>query len=198
MTTSDTSTTSSTTTTESASGDAKSATGAPEAYEPYKAPDGYNLDDALVDKINPLFKELGLTQDQAQRLVDFYSENAIAQAKSIETAIAKTRETWVTAVHADPELGPRLDGIKADIGRAFDNLSLPSDLRRDFSAAMDLTGAGDNPAFIKVFARMAKAFNEGKPVSGGGPSPMGQKPSGAASRPSAAQAIYPNLPSAGR
>jgi hypothetical protein len=52
---------------------------------------------------------------------------------------------------------------------------------------MDLTGAGDNPAFIKVFTKMAARMSEGKPVDAG-------KPPGGA-KPTPAQSMYPKLPS---
>jgi hypothetical protein len=58
---------------------------------------------------------------------------------------------------------------------------------------MDYTGAGNNPAFIKAFWKMAQALTEGGHVAGTGPAPIGQKPPGAAERPTAAKALYPNL-----
>ena len=44
----------------------------PEKYD-FKAPEGQSLDAALVERATPIFKELGLTQDAAQKLVDFYN-----------------------------------------------------------------------------------------------------------------------------
>jgi hypothetical protein len=58
---------------------------------------------------------------------------------------------------------------------------------------MDLTGAGDNPAFIKAFWKLSQHVVEGKPAPGGGPSPHGQVAVGQAQRPSIAQAMYPSL-----
>ena len=58
-----------------------------------------------------------------------------------------------------------------------------------------LTGAGDHPAFVKAFNKLAAFVTEGSHVSGKGPSDLGQQKPGAPTKPSAAQALYPNLPS---
>jgi len=49
----------------------------PEKYD-FKAPaawseKGWELDTKLIETATPIFKELGLSQDQAQKLVDFYT-----------------------------------------------------------------------------------------------------------------------------
>jgi hypothetical protein len=54
--------------------------------------------------------------------------------------------------------------------------------------------AGNNRGFIKAFWAMSKSVVEGKPVTAGNPSPNGQTRTGTTSRPSLAQAMYPNLP----
>jgi hypothetical protein len=59
---------------------------------------------------------------------------------------------------------------------------------------MNLSMAGNNRGFIKAFWAMSKSVVEGKPVTAGNPSPNGQTRTGTTSRPSLAQAMYPNLP----
>jgi hypothetical protein len=46
---------------------------APEKYE-FKAPEGIPLDEALAEKVTPIFKELDLSQEKAQKLVDLYTK----------------------------------------------------------------------------------------------------------------------------
>src|SRR5579863_3544340 len=46
---------------------------APDKYTDFKAPDGYTLDPATIEAATPIFKELGLSQDAAQKLVDFHA-----------------------------------------------------------------------------------------------------------------------------
>jgi|ERR1041385_2925288 len=174
---------------------AKPAAGAPEKYD-FKPPEGYSLDEKLVGEVTPLFKEMGLTQENAQKLVDFYSKNVIAAANKPYDAFTAMREDWRKEVIADKTIGNGKDGLSADasgsIGRLID--TLPN--AKDFREALTLTGAGDNPAFVRAFYDLSKKLGEGTSVQGRGPSPEGQ---GNAGKPaSAAQAMYPNLPSSAR
>ena len=170
--------------------------GAPEKYEPFKAPEGYEIDEKLSTEASATFKELGLSQDQAQKLMDVYFKTTAEAEQAPYKLYEETRGKWRDEVVKNPTLGDGtnlLPAVKATIGRAID--SLPADLARDFRAAMDLTGAGDNPAFIKAFHALAQRVTEGTTVRGGNPSEFGQQRPGAAPK-SAAAALYPNLPSA--
>lgn len=174
-------------------------TGAPETYTDFTAPEGYTLDPKAIEAATPIFKELGLTQDQAQRLVAFHASQMIEAAKAPAATYEATRTQWQTAVKSDPELIAAVSGgktgleaVKLDISRALTGLNDPK-LAADFKAAMDLTGAGDHPAFVKALWKLSAFVTEGKPVTGAGPSPHGQRAPGVAEKPSPAQAMYPNL-----
>lgn len=166
--------------------------GAPEKYEPFTAPEGYVLAEAIATEAGGIFKELNLPQASAQRLVDFYNKQMIAAAKAPMEAVQTMREGWRADVAADKDLGPKLPQIRVNLGRAKDLLG--PELKASFNAAMDLTGAGDHPAFIKAFNKFAELLIEGQHVGGSGPSAHGQKPNGAAEPKSVARSIYPNLP----
>lgn len=139
---------------------------------------------------------MGLTQDAAQKLVDAYNKQAIAISKRNIDSVTNMRAEWRTEVGKDSELGPKLETVKADIGKALQIISRGDDaFIKSFREAMDKTGAGDHPAIIRGFYRMAQHFVEGTPVNGAGPSPAGQTRTGEIRRPTVASAIYPNLPS---
>lgn len=171
--------------------DEKSA--APEKYEAFKTPDGFKLDDKVLGEATTTFRELGLTQEQGQKLVDFYAKNAVEAAQAPFKTWETMNEKWVADVKADPEIGAKLPEVKATISRALDSLNNPA-LVTEFKQAMDLTGAGNHPAFVKAFYKMAQALTEGKHVAGRSPSPHGQTAPGTGLR-TAAQAMYPNNPS---
>ena len=167
--------------------------GAPEAYTDFSVPEGHTLDTAAIESATPIFRELGLSQDQAQRLVSFYSEQ-IGKINSENEGFMETMRTqWREELKADKEIGGKLDQVRVDISRALDRL--PPTVRDNFKAAMDMTGAGDHPALIKAVYEFSKLIGEGSHVSGKGPSADGQSKTGVATRPSAAQSMYPNLPS---
>jgi len=170
----------------------------PETYADFKAPDGYQIDKALIAEALPIFKDLGLTQDQAQKLVDIQIQRDLAQATARDSTYTTLRNDWRAKTTSDPDLtaatsGDKtgLDAVKLDIGRAY--AALPPALATEMRAAMDLTGAGDHPAIIKGFWKLAQFVTEGRHVTGGNPSPRGQDAPGKG-KPDAAHALYPNLP----
>lgn len=169
----------------------------PDAYAAFTAPDGYTIDPKTIEAAAPIFKELGLSQDQAQKLVDFHTQQMIAAARAPTDTMDTMRNDWQGKVKSDPDLAKAvngdktgLDAVKLDIARAY--AALPPDLAADMKKAMDLTGAGDHPAIVKGIWKLAQFVTEGKHVSGSNPSPHGQTPPNAAP-PSAAKALYPNL-----
>lgn len=165
---------------------------APETYADFKAPEGQTLDPKLMESASPLFKELGLTQDAAQKLVDFYAKNTGNVEAELYKQVEKTRSDWRDQVKSDPVIGKDLTKTLQEIGRAKDKL--PSDVRTALNEAMDYTGAGDHPAVVRALYEFAKLVNEGIHVNGVSPSPLGQNAAGKVTRPSLASSIYPNLP----
>jgi len=171
---------------------------APDKYADFKLPDGVKLDEKTLGEATTLFKELGLPQEGAQKLVDFHTKALAASAQSPVDAWATMVKDWGEKTAADPDIGPKLKEVKATIGSAYDKLiSLAGDkgpaMREtvaEFKQVMDLTGAGNHPAFVKMLHSLASAVVEGKHVSGGSPSQFGQGNSGG--RPSLAEALYPN------
>jgi len=168
--------------------------GAPDKYEEFNVPDGYTLDPEVATAAGELFKGMNLTQGNAQKLVDFYVTKTQEAFNAPFRAYQDMVEGWVKEVKAHPEIGGKLDQVKATVASAIDSLGDAS-LARDFRKAMDLTGAGNHPAFVRVFYKLAQMVTEGNAVAGKGPSPHGQAAPGQSTRPSLAQAMYPTLPS---
>jgi hypothetical protein len=163
--------------------------GAPEKYEAFKVPEGFTLDEAVATEAGTLFKDLGLSQDQAQKLVDFH----VAKSQEAFDAPFKVWEdqqnTWRKEVADDAQLGPRLPEIKANFSRMLDSVGDPA-AATAFREMMEFTGAGNNPAFIRMMDKISSHFAEGKPLSGGKPAPVNEP--GRASGPGP-QAMYPGL-----
>ena len=179
--------------------DKAAKTGAPEKYEDFKAPDGVKLDPAVIAKAAPIFKELGLSQDAAQKLVDTYRELSAEAAAAPYKAYQDTVAGWLKDSQDHPDLRGKLgpgQEVNVRIAKLLDGVP-DSKLASDFREAMDITGVGNHPAFIRLMDHFAKQLTEGTHVAGNGPGPGGQSAPGTASRPSAAASMWPNLPSAG-
>jgi len=166
--------------------------GSPKEYEAFKVPEGYELDAEVSKEASGLFKGMNLSQADAQKLVDFYVSKTTESADAPYKLWEQTQERWVNEVRADPELGSKLAAVKTAVSKMIDGVG-DAKLASDFRSAMDYTGAGNNPAFIKVMYALAQRLTEGGHVSGTAPSEIGQARPG--SRPAtAAKALYPNLP----
>lgn len=165
--------------------------GAPETYAQFNVPQGYELDSKVMEQATPMFKAMGLNQENAQKLVDFYITQTMESANEPYKVWNDMQTKWVNEVKQDPILGPRLNEVRTTISRAIDGMNDPK-LAKEFREAMDYTGAGNHPAFIRAFYKLAQAVTEGRHIVGNGPSPAGQGRPGEV--PSAAKAMYPNLP----
>ena len=167
---------------------------APEKYADFKAPEGFELDKTAIEKALPIFKELNLSQDGAQKLVDFYTEAQRAAAEAPVKFYADMQKEWRT--EAATRFGKAIEpggAIVTEFAKAIDG-HLPPTLAKNFRAALDFTGVGNHPDFIEGFRQFAKLLGEGTSVHGAGPSPEGQKAPGQAPK-SLAEVMYPNLPS---
>lgn len=160
--------------------------GAPEKYE-LKAPEGV----VIPESASNLFKDMNLSNDQAQKFVDYYMTQVQEQQKAANGSALAIRESWRAQVKADPDIGPRLPAVRQTISSALDVIG-DAKLSQQFREAMDFTGAGDNPAFVKTLYKLAQMVTEPRRHVQGGPSPEGQKRPGQGP-PSAAKALYPNL-----
>src|SRR5882672_2424199 len=164
--------------------------GAPDKYVDFKLPDGYKMDETASKEVTAMFKELNLSQDQAQKLVDYYGANLLKTAEAPYKAWVDTQKEWIGDIQE--RFGSKTDAVRKDINSAITN-ALPPSLARAFRTALDVTGGGSNPDIFEALSILARAHIEGKPVPAGGQSPAANKPPGQAERPSLADAMYPQL-----
>ena len=142
-------------------------------YTDVTMPDGVTVDGALLDKAKETFSAQGLTQVQAQAMVDLYAGDvgkmiADAAAKPYE-AWRDTQAEWTKKSVNDAEFGgAKLQASKAHMSRAIDTF-LNKDEAKAFRAAMAFTGATNNPDVIRFMVRAGQRVSEGKFVTGNGP-----------------------------
>lgn len=164
---------------------------APEKYEDFKVPEGFEFDKEKLAEATTVFKELNISQEGAQKLMDMYSKASIEAAEAGMNLWKQTQEDWIAEIKADDKLGHKLPEVRSTVSKMIDQL--PKEIGAGFREAMDFTGAGNNPAFIRALYALAQLTTEGTKVAGKGPSPLGQS-DGSKPR-SGAAALYPNLPS---
>ena len=68
--------------------------GAPETYTDFTLPEGFTLDDTRKGDATALFKELNLSQVQAQKAIDLYCKMAKQQATEDANSLMAARKQW--------------------------------------------------------------------------------------------------------
>ncbi len=136
--------------------------GAPEKYE-FKPAEGQELDSAALKDFEPVARDLNLTNEQAQKLVDAYPKILAGVQQRQAEAWQKQTEGWAEAVKADKEIGG--DKLTANLSaaqRALEQFGDP-----ELKEYLDSTGLGNHPALVKAFIKVGKAMSEDKVVTGG-------------------------------
>ncbi len=134
----------------------KSKQGAPEKYEDFKVPEGMELDKNLLEESIPVLKELNLTQEQAQKLVDLQSKYATVQAEKTAQVWKETIDKWTTDSKTDKEFG----GTKLNESITVSKLALKEFGNDGFKEMLDFTGIGNHPEMIRFLFKVGKLVKE--------------------------------------
>ncbi|HGZ2415668.1 TPA: peptidase [Citrobacter freundii] len=137
--------------------------GAPEKYE-FKPAEGQELDTAALEQFEPIARELNLTNEQAQKMVDLYGTKIMPMVQQQQAeAWQKTTEQWAADVKADKEIGgDNLTGNLSAAQRALAQFGTPK-----LKEYLEGTGLGNHPELVKAFIKVGKAMSEDKFVTGG-------------------------------
>ena len=147
----------------------------PEKYE-FKLPEGMVLDKALADKISPIFKEMKIPQEDAQKLVDIYSEHVKAVSDAQSAAFQQfLQDSYKETVSA---LGSNYKEQLKYVAKVRDRF-----LSEETQEMLDASGLSNNKAFILDLIKLGKLISEDKAVSGKKETPVSGK--------TAAELLYP-------
>jgi flagellar biosynthesis GTPase FlhF len=146
---------------EEGEGESESESQVPESYE-FTMPEGMELDTAMAEAATPVFKELGLNQEQANKLTEVYAGQIAAQAKAHEDAFNDQLQTWATELKNDKDVGGEAFEKNTSVARlAIEKLGSP-----ELMQLLDSTGVGNNPAMFKFALGVGKLLAEDQPGSG--------------------------------
>jgi hypothetical protein len=168
--------------------DDTAAAGAPESYADFTLPEGYELTGERLEQAQAMFKDLNLTQEQAQKLVDRYvtldGENATARQKLLDDAREQKIEQWGNESRA--ELKDQYDSTVESARYAVQTINDPA-----LKEAFDKEGWGNHPSLIKAFSFFGKMLQE-NPMDGlGGNNQRGRTSTGDPEQ-DRANRMYPN------
>lgn len=161
-------------------------------YADFQMQDGFELDEAALGDAIPVFQEMGLSQDQAQGMIDLYSKmqggvlsDAVTQqAEQVDAWTKQIKTEWGGEEGFNTKLQEAAKGV--DYGDKMLRALLPEDQQfvtvetngkeervpaTPFRDALNETGAGNHPAIIKFVHSVAQMLNEdGVPQSARGSS----------------------------
>lgn len=154
------------------------AQGAPETYADFTVPDGVALDAELLAEFVPVLKELNLSQENAQKLVDFAPKLISQAVEGIKAELIAEAKGWHLASRQDKEIGGDKMAEKLSVAnKAIETFGTP-----ELKAFLASKGLNAHPELIRAFYRAGKTLKEDVFVPGGG-SPRGGDP---------AKVLYPN------
>jgi hypothetical protein len=125
---------------------------APEGEELYEftMPEGMEIDAAMAEKAQPLFKELGLTRAAANKLAGLVAEVRQAEAEQIASSYVEMQKTYLATAKADEEIGQKnWDTSTKQANAALQKFGTPG-----LIAALREHGLSNHPEMIRFAARI--------------------------------------------
>ena len=139
--------------------------GAPEEYGDFNAPEGIELAGPVMDEFKGVAKELNLSQEQAQSLIDRVTP--AMQARAVENIQRVSRE-WAERSKNDAEIGgSNYQATQANVWRVISNFGRAADGSIDPDVAEFINSPmGNHPGALKLIARAGAKFGEAKIPTG--------------------------------
>lgn len=128
----------------------------PETYGEFALPEGMPVDGPLLDQFKAVAAETGLSQEQAQKLVELHARSVQGHMEAHAAAV----KGWTEAAKADKEIGgDRYEETRHVVGTVLATFGSP-----ELIALLDGTGLGEHPDVIRFTARVGKAMLEDGPA----------------------------------
>jgi hypothetical protein len=145
---------------------AEAAKGIPEKYD-VKLPEGMEKDTGLLEKMTPVFKELGITGEAAQKLVDVYAPYVKAQFEQNQKSFHEAQEAnFKNFLESERKATMDKLGANAKTDLVFAAKSRDRFLSKETQELLNAAGIANNFNFISDLIRMGKAISEDKLVEG--------------------------------
>lgn len=136
---------------------------APEKYENFDMPEGFSLTGETLEEATGLFRELNLSQADAQKLVDYFVKRTIDDKAQGLEAIATQRKEWRAQIRNRPDFANE----RALAQKGINKVVTDPDERELFQDSW----MQDHPAVWKIFVKVGRLISEDSMPSGGSGGP---------------------------
>lgn len=133
----------------------------PEKYE-LSMPEGWTVDEKALEAFTPIMKELGCSNEQAQKLADVFVKQVSARRSADIELLANEVKGWEEELRNDEEIG----GTKLSENLSYTAKVLMKYGGPDVRQLLDDTGLGSHPGFVRMMVKLGKAVSNDEWVDG--------------------------------
>jgi hypothetical protein len=126
----------------------------PDAYK-FELPEGRTLDAKAAELAAPVFKELGLSQEAASKIVGIHDQLVKASDDALQTAIAEQNAAWVKESKESKDINT--EAAQKALGK-FGTPKLTQYLKD--------SGLGNHPELLRAFTKIGQLIKEDTVVPG--------------------------------
>lgn len=135
-------------------------TGAPEQYQDFTLPEGFELAGEEKEGVATMFKGMNLSQGNAQKLVDYFTNKLQDRQTAAQAELVERRKAWRAEVRQRENYAEE----RAQAQKGLRAVVTDPDEKALFSDSW----LSDHPAFFKVFSKIGRLVGEDAPLRGGG------------------------------
>lgn len=120
------------------------------------APEGFAVDAKAVEAYKAQVKELGLSNEAAQKLFDTFANAQAASVQAQEAEAEALDKKWQAEIQADADIGgANWKASLQHLGRALKHFG-----GKPLVEVINQAGLGNNPTLVKAFVRVGRALGE--------------------------------------
>ncbi len=132
-------------------------------YSDFVLPEGMTLNEGMLDEFKPIAKELNLTQEQAQKLVDLQTKHLKQSEEQALKEFEKLKEAYKQ--ESIKFLGQDYKKELSFAKKAMDSILTPEE-SKDLKVFLDQSGLGNKKELINFFIKVGKQVSEDSFVEG--------------------------------
>lgn len=151
-------------------------------YTDFTLPEGVEPDVELQKSFAGVAKEMGLTQENAQKLVTLQSEHLLTVERAKQEAYEKVQKEWVEEIKADKEFGGEKFESRESINIA--NRPIKQYGTPELNKILEESGLGNNPHLFRLMYKIGLAMGEDSSIN---------SDQGGQEKKSVASKLYPSM-----
>ena len=134
-----------------------------DTYADFAMPEGVTLDETVLAEATPIFKELGLNQEQAQKLIDFHAAQVQAGSQTQIDNFTQLMNDWREQSKNDSEFG----GDKFEENVKIAQAAVTKYGTPGLKQLLEDHGVGNHPEVVRFMVNVGKTLKEDIPGASG-------------------------------